>query len=175
MSNAVVHLLPARASSWCFVALMGALAGCAQERESAPASEPVPPTGSVVEDARASQVGVAEVQSVDVPQRDAGPLPVVGRPPPQAGVLPTSTRETEPAAVWGAVIGGNVGAAQACGAEQTRLQSYLDSVAPQIEQAAGTPDAMQSYREAYEQARSHAAALSRDTEACRQVLASLPS
>lgn len=90
-----------------------------------------------------------------------------------ADPLSTSSAQAHPADIWGRVIGGNIGAAQACGASEARIARHLEGVAWQVAQVTGDAQARSRYDAAYDQARTQAADAPRSPDQCRQVLAAL--
>ncbi|MGO1720994.1 MAG: hypothetical protein ACTHZI_12490 [Luteimonas sp.] len=115
------------------------------------------------------------------PRLPAAPSPAFppGMSPQLEGVprwnpLSTSDADATPGQVWGEIIGKNVGAAQSCGIDESRIAGYLEGLKWQIRMVNGEASSADSdYQLAYEHARESAAAQERDEHACVEILAAI--
>lgn len=99
------------------------------------------------------------------------------RAPAGGGLVPnplaTSDAGVSAGEVWGAIIGANVGAAEACGVAPDRLSRYLERVDAQLESLRLAADDRERYAQALADARKKSAALSRDADECSTIAQAL--
>lgn len=87
--------------------------------------------------------------------------------------LSTSGPETTAEQVWGEVIGGNVGAAQSCGASASKVEAYRDRAQRYLVLRHMGSTLPGDYSLAYEDARRKSASTARGPDECVEILAAL--